>query len=607
MKKTLVSFAFAFILPLGAAMPKTDIVIETTEGVLLHAEYISENEKASVLDVRAAIVPASLCEAKDWPKYLPRNKFTNPEKLATGHCRFVGKPLLARSLTLAPTDIKKRYDTTLLVLSSNGEKKQLPFFDATANFVRGFDFSSEPIAEKGQAPLLGVRAFAKDNSMDTMQTVDIAGTRTTLYPQINLFHKWSKFDPRVGIYYTPLLPTGQISLLKFGVLGVTLENSVAIPDWKFLQILKKHHLRLRGGINVGFHRFAQELFQNNEAVSDGQILLIPVLAQVSLFWDLRPKSWNMTISPYARIGNGIIFSSVSTQLKPQYLPLLAAGAESSRSGSYIGYGFSGNIGVEIRPDKWPVAFALDGGYLFHAQDISGQYFMFNVGASWHYGVTPPEPKMIPIQYLGNKSVLLNLKGNVKKPDGALIAGATIQLRAKGSSTVIRRADSNDKGQYTMEVEPGLDYTLEVRKDGYANANAELLLTTNDKKTMDLDFILAPLTYSLEGVNFKPDSDQLVTGKGPEKALLELVEFLKKNPEIRIEIGGHTAARGDDDANTIKLSEKRAETVRKYLIAKGIDANRLTSKGYGGSKPIADGKTEEGAKKNRRVEVRILVD
>lgn len=593
--------------PLFAAMPKTDVVIETSEGVLLHVEYISENDKASAVDVRAAIIPTAICEAKEWPKYLPKNKFTNPEKLATGDCRFAGKPLLARSLTLAPTDIKKRYDTALLTLSANGEKKQSPFYDETSSSVRGFDFTAEPITEKGKAPLLGIRAFAKDQSMDTIQTVDIAGIRTTLYPKINLFHKWSKFDPRVGIFYTPLLPTGQISLLKFGVLGVTLENSIAIPDWNFLLPLKKHHLRLRGGINVGFHRFAQELFQNNQAVSDGQIMLIPVLAQISLFWDLRPKNWNTTISPFVRIGNGIIFSTVSTQLKPQYIPLLAPGAESSRSGSYIGYGFSGNIGVEIRPDKWPVAFSLDGGYLLHAQDITGQYFMFNAGVAWHYGVTPPEPKMIPVQYVGAKSILLNLKGSVKKPDGTLIAGAVIKLRAKGSSTVIRDSNTNDKGQYTLEIEPGLDYTLEVHKDGFANANAELPLLTNDKKTMERDFILAPLTYSLEGVNFKPDSDQLVTGKAPEKALLELVEFLKKNPEVRIEIGGHTAARGDDDANTIKLSEKRAETVRKYLIAKGIDANRLTAKGYGGSKPIADGKTDEGAKKNRRVEVRILVD
>ncbi|MFZ5631169.1 MAG: OmpA family protein [Spirochaetota bacterium] len=608
MKSRLFMPALALFLPalLNAAPPKTDVVLETTDAVLLHVEYVSENDKASVVDVRAAIVPPGICEAKEWPKYMPKNKFGNPVKMETGHCRFIGKPFVTRSLTLAPTDIKKRYDTALLTMSAGGEKKQLPFYDETGNAVRGFDFSADPIAEKGEAPVLGVRPFAKDLSMDTMQTVDMGGTRSTLYPHHNLFHKWSKLDPRVGVYYSPLLPTGDISLLKFGVLGVTVENSVAIPELKFLP-LKKYSLRLRGGINAGFHSFSQDLFQNGQAVSEGKITLIPVLAQLTLFWDLRPKGWGMTISSFVRLADGIIFSSVSTQVKPEYISLLAAGAESSRSGSYIGHGFASAIGVEVRPDKWPVAFSFDGGYLMHSQDITGQYFMFNVGAAWHYGVTPPDPKMIPIQYLGVKSVVLNLKGTVKNPDSSPIQNATLKLRAKGSTAVVKQVDTNEKGQYAMEIEPGLDYAIEVHKDGYANANAELPLTTNDKKTQERDFILAPLSYSLEGVNFKPDSDQLVTGKAPEKALLELVEFLKKNPEIRIEIGGHTAARGDDDPATIKLSERRAETVRKYLITKGIDGGRLTSKGYGGSKPIADGKTDAGAKKNRRVEVMILVD
>jgi outer membrane protein OmpA-like peptidoglycan-associated protein len=608
MRSRLYAPALALFLPalLTAAPPKTDVVLETTDAVLLHVEYVSENDKAAVVDVRAAIVPPAICDAKDWPKYLPKAKFGAPAKMATGHCRFIGKPFVTRSLTLSPTDIKKRYDTALLTMSAGGEKKQLPFYDETGSAVRGFDFSADPIAEKGVSPLLGVRSFAKDLSMDTMQTVDISGTRRTLYPHHNLFHKWSKLDPRVGVYYTPLLPTGDISLLKFGALGVTVENSVAVPELKFLP-LKKYSLRLRGGINAGFHSFSQDLFQNGQAVSEGKLTLIPVFAQLTLFWDLRPKGWKMTISPFVRLADGIIFSSVSTQVKPEYISLLAPGAESSRSGSYIGHGFASAIGFQVRPDKWPVAFSFDGGYMLHSQEITGQYFLFNVGVAWHYGVTPPEPKMIPIQYLGAKSVVLNLKGTVKKPDGTPIQNATLTLRAKGSSAIVKQVDTNEKGQYAIEIEPGLDYAIEVHKDAYATANAELPLTTNDKKTQERDFILAPLTYSLEGVNFQPDSDQLVTGKAPEKALLELVEFLKKNPEIRIEIGGHTAARGDDDATTIKLSERRAEAVVKYLVKKGIDASRLTSKGYGGSKPIADGKTDEGAKKNRRVEVTILTD
>ncbi|MBS0618396.1 MAG: OmpA family protein [Spirochaetes bacterium] len=589
-----------------AIPPKTDVVIETVDGILLHAEYVSENEKNHVVDIRAAIFPPALCEAKDWPKYLPKGRFTKSEKLNNGSCRFVGSPFVARSVALTGEDIKRRFDTTLLTLSAKGEKKQLPFFDDTSAAARGFDFSANEEPAKGETPLLGVRAFSKDSATDTLQTVDSAGKRETLYPSRNLFHKWSSLDPRIGLYYTPLLPTGAINILNFGVIGFTVENSIAIPDMKFLP-LKKYHLRLRGGINVGYNSFSQDLYQNGQAVSTGKITLLPVLAQLTLFWDLRPGSWKMTISPFVRLGDGIILSTVQTQVKPEFMPLLAPGAESSRSGSYIGNGFSSSIGFEIRPDKWPVAFSFDGGYLMHAQDIVGSYFMFNAGAAWHYGVNPPEPKMLPIQYLGAKSVVLNLKGTVKNPDGTAINAATLKLTAKGSAVTVKEAPTNDKGQYAMELEPGLDYIVEAHKDGYAKAIVELPLVSNDKRTRDQDFILAPLTYSLEGVNFKPDSDQLVTGKAPEKALTELVAFLKKNPEIKIEIGGHTAARGDDDPATIRLSEKRAETVRKYLIAKGIEEGRLTATGYGGSKPIADGKTDAGAKKNRRVEVRILVD
>lgn len=604
---TLISAVFCvWFGALSAAPPKVEVVLETPEGILLDVEYVSETDKASVVDVRAAILPPALCEGKDLPKYLPARSFNKPEKLSTGGCRFLGKPFVARSVTLAPTDIKKRHTTTLLTLSASGEKKQIPFFDESGKRALGFDFSAEPLVEKGELPLLGVRAFAKDATMETMQTVDLSGKREVIYPSTNIFHKWSKLDPRIALFYTPVIPTGEIGILQFGALGFTLENSVEIPQMKFMP-LKKYHLRLRGGIDVSYHAISQDLYQNDKAVSTGKIMLLPVMAQLTLLWDLRPGSWKMTISPFLKLADGVVFSTVETQVKPEYQSLLATGAESNRKGSYIGNGFYATVGFEVRPDKWPVAFALDGGYFIHSQDISGQYFIFHAGAAWHYGITPTQPRMLPIQYLGAKSVVLKLKGTVKNPDATAIHGAQLKLRAKGSDAVVKESASDAKGAYSMEIEPGLDYILEAHKDGYANATVEIPLISNAAKTRDQDFILAPLTYSLEGVNFKPDSDQLVTGKAPEKALTELVQFLKKNPEIRIEIGGHTAARGDDDPATVRLSERRAETVRKYLASKGIEETRLTSKGYGGSKPIADGKTDAGAKKNRRVEVRILTE
>ena len=81
--------------------------------------------------------------------------------------------------------------------------------------------------------------------------------------------------------------------------------------------------------------------------------------------------------------------------------------------------------------------------------------------------------------------------------------------------------------------------------------------------------------------------------------------LKENPDIKVEIGGHTDAMGSEIAKQ-KISEKRAESAKKYIMDKfNISGDRMMVKGYGSQKPIADNKTKEGRAKNRRVEFRVI--
>jgi len=90
-----------------------------------------------------------------------------------------------------------------------------------------------------------------------------------------------------------------------------------------------------------------------------------------------------------------------------------------------------------------------------------------------------------------------------------------------------------------------------------------------------------------------------------KALDQDAMILKDNPNIKVEIGGHTDAVGSDVARQ-KISEKRAESAKKYIMDKfNIPGDRMTTKGYGSQKPIADNKTKEGRAKNRRVEFRVI--
>jgi outer membrane protein OmpA-like peptidoglycan-associated protein len=101
-----------------------------------------------------------------------------------------------------------------------------------------------------------------------------------------------------------------------------------------------------------------------------------------------------------------------------------------------------------------------------------------------------------------------------------------------------------------------------------------------------------------GINF--DVNKATIRPESMGTLNMIVKVMTDNPDIKFEVGGHTDSDGADDYN-MKLSQQRAEAVRDQLIKLGIDASRLTAKGYGETKPISDNTTLEGKANNRRVE------
>ena len=107
---------------------------------------------------------------------------------------------------------------------------------------------------------------------------------------------------------------------------------------------------------------------------------------------------------------------------------------------------------------------------------------------------------------------------------------------------------------------------------------------------------------LSGVTFKAGSAELV--QSSLKTLNVSIDGLQKNKKAKIEIEGHTSSEGSEELNQ-KLSEERANSVRNYMIEKGIAADRITAVGYGPSRPKADNNTESGRKANRRIEIRVL--
>jgi len=112
-----------------------------------------------------------------------------------------------------------------------------------------------------------------------------------------------------------------------------------------------------------------------------------------------------------------------------------------------------------------------------------------------------------------------------------------------------------------------------------------------------------ISISLEDIRFFADSDVMLPGE--QEKLDKIAEILKRYPDRDIMVGGH-AARARTNVGWMKLSLDRAKTVADYLLSRQVrTADRIVIRGYGADRPIADNNTEEGMRKNRRVEITIL--
>ena len=154
--------------------------------------------------------------------------------------------------------------------------------------------------------------------------------------------------------------------------------------------------------------------------------------------------------------------------------------------------------------------------------------------------------------------------------------------------------------------PGVEvdqYGCELDSDGDGVPNSkDKCPDTKPGVAVDRDGCEVQIVIELPNVNFEFDRSNLL----PEStAILDrAVGLLSEHSGLKVEVAGHTDSRGAEDYNE-RLSDARAKVVYEYLIANGIDAERLTWRGYGESMPIDSNETDEGRAENRRTELRIL--
>ena len=200
---------------------------------------------------------------------------------------------------------------------------------------------------------------------------------------------------------------------------------------------------------------------------------------------------------------------------------------------------------------------------------------------------------------------LMLVGNVydKKTEQLITAKLSVVLKEDKSAQFKMTADG---GRYGKEISKKGWYVITASAEGYLNSTDSIEVADNDQSPFSRDLYLAPVeigtTVRLKNIYFDFDKTTLKKESFPE--LNKVVEFLKVNPNIEIEIAGHTDNKGTDDYN-VNLSQGRSQSVVDYIVSQGIDSSRLGAHGYGEGKPIETNDTDAGRAVNRRVEFTVL--
>lgn len=251
-------------------------------------------------------------------------------------------------------------------------------------------------------------------------------------------------------------------------------------------------------------------------------------------------------------------------------------------------------------------------------DQEDQYSLFitadgKKGYYSHEEMTPsgiPMGRIYEVQIPDNQQIKYKsnyVRGIVRDKKTGKELKARIELFDINKNAIVSLVDSDSvSGKYLMVLTQGSEYALYINKRGYLFQSLNFNYSdVKDFEPLTINIDLEPAEKGsvsvLKNIFFDVDKFDL-----KEKSITELekiVRFLQENPQIRVEISGHTDNTGNASYNQ-QLSEKRAKSVNNYLISKGISKERLSFLGYGSTRPITENDTESGRQQNRRIEFTI---
>ncbi len=255
-----------------------------------------------------------------------------------------------------------------------------------------------------------------------------------------------------------------------------------------------------------------------------------------------------------------------------------------------------NLGAKVNTVKWDSYYVLDAkgeyGYLASSLNSLGESDIVRVKLA---------------EEIRPKPVIL-ISGKVYNAKTKLPIGANIEYENLADGKNAGVAVSNEAtGEYRIVLPYGVNYGFMGYAEKFIPVSDNLDLTTiAEYREIERDLYLVPLevgsTIRLNNIFFDIGKATLRPESYPE--LDRLVGYMGQNSKMVIELSGHTDNVGSDEAN-LKLSGDRAQAVMDYVLSKEIPADRITSKGYGETKPVGSNDTDEGKQLNRRVEFTII--
>jgi outer membrane protein OmpA-like peptidoglycan-associated protein len=198
---------------------------------------------------------------------------------------------------------------------------------------------------------------------------------------------------------------------------------------------------------------------------------------------------------------------------------------------------------------------------------------------------------------------ITVKGDVKDAIRGKLLKSKISYHSYPTGGI---SGSFNDSTYSFSIFGSAKYQITAESEGYIPRTVivDPKEAANNIITRDITLTSKGETVVLNHLIF--EQGKAVINPKSFQELDELVAMMKDSPKIEIQLEGHTDNIGNPQAN-LKLSQERVDAVKKYITARGVNKNRVKTKAFGGSQPVAKENTEEARAKNRRVEMRVLKD